>query len=43
MDFIPLSSFSDWSTKTVFDPEVVEEEGSKETTYPKLVLSELGF
>ena len=43
LDFILLSLFSDWSTKTVFDPEAVEEEGPEETTYPKLVLSELGF
>ena len=43
LDFIPLSPFSDWRTKTVFDLEAVEEEGPEETTYPKLVLSELGF
>ena len=43
LDFIPLLPFSDWSTKTVFDPEAVEEEGPEETTYPKPVLSELGF
>ena len=29
--------------KTVLDPKVVEKEGLKETIYPKLVLSELGF
>ena len=43
MDFIPLSLFSDWGTKTVFDPEAVEEERPEETAYPKLVLLELGF
>ena len=44
MDFIPLSHFSDWSTKIVFNLEAMEEgEGSKETAYPKPVLSELGF
>ena len=43
MDFIPLSHFSNWSTKTVFDPKVVEEERSKETAYPKPVLSKLDF
>ena len=43
MDFIPLSPFSDWGTKKVFDLEAVEEEGPEETAYPKLVLSELGF
>ena len=43
MDFIPLSPFSDWGTKKVFDLEAVEEEGPEETVYPKLVLSELGF
>ena len=43
MDFIPLSLFSDWGTKTVFDPEAVEEERLEETVYPKLVLLELGF
>ena len=30
-------------TKTVLDPEAMEEEGAEETTYPKLVLSELDF
>ena len=43
LDFIPLSPFSDWGTKTVLDPEAVEEEGLEEIAYPKLVLSELGF
>ena len=43
LDFIPLSLFSDFGTKTVFDPEAVEEEGSEETAYPKPDLSELGF
>ena len=43
MDFIPLSPFSDWGTKIVFDPEAVEKEGLVETTYPKPVLSKLGF
>ena len=43
MDFIPLSLFLDWGTKTVFDPEAVEEEGPEETTYPKPVLSKLDF
>ena len=43
LNFIPLSHFSDWGTKTVFDPEAVEEEGPEETAYPKLVLSELDF
>ena len=43
LDFIPLSPFSDWGTKTVLDPEAVEEKGLEETTYPKPVLSELGF
>ena len=43
MDFLPLSTFSNWGTKTVFDPEVVEEERSEELTYPKPVLSELDF
>ena len=43
MDFIPLSHFSDYGTKTVFDLEAVEEEGPNETAYPKPVLSELGF
>ena len=37
MDFIPLSPFSDWGTKTVFDPEAMEVEKPKETTYPKPV------
>ena len=35
--------FSDYGTKTILNLEAVEEKGSKETTYPKLVLSELGF
>jgi len=39
----PLSPFSDWGTKIVFDLEAVEEEGPEESTYPKLALSELGF
>ena len=39
MDFIHLSHFSDYGTKTVFDLEAVEEEGSKETAYLKPVLS----
>ena len=43
LDFIPLSPFSDWGTKKVFDSEAVEEEGQEETAYPKLVLSEIGF
>ena len=43
MDLIPLSPFSDYGTKTVLDPEAMEEKGSEETTYPKPVLSELGF
>ena len=43
MDFIPLSPFSDWGTKTVFDPEAMENEGLEETTYSKPVLSKLGF
>ena len=43
LDFIPLSPFSDWDTKTVFDPEAVEEEGLEETAYPKPILSKLGF
>ena len=43
MNFVPLSPFLNWGTKTVFDPEAVEEEGLKETAYPKPVLSELGF
>ena len=43
LNFIPLSPFSDWGTKTVFDLEAVEEEGPEETVYPKPVLSELGF
>ena len=43
LDFIPLLPFSDWSTKTVLDPEAVEEEGLEETAYHKPVLSELGF
>ena len=38
LDFIPLSPFSDWGTKTVLDLEVVEE-----TAYPKPVLSEQAF
>ena len=43
LDFIPLSHFSDWGTKIVLDPEAMEEEGLKETAYPKPVLSELDF
>ena len=43
LDFIRLSPFSDWGIKTVLDSEAMEEEGLEETTYPKLVLSELGF
>ena len=43
MDFIPLSPFLDWDTKTVFDPEGVGEEGLEESIYPKPALSELGF
>ena len=43
LDFIPLLPFLDWDTKTVLDPEAVEEEGPEEIAYPKPVLSELGF
>ena len=43
LDFIPLLPFLDCGTKTVLDPEAVKEEGLEETTYPKPVLSELGF
>ena len=43
MDFIPLTHFSDCGTKTVLDPEVVEDEGLEETAYPKPVLSKLDF
>ena len=43
LDFIHLSFFSDWGTKTILDPEAVEEEGPKETVYPKPFLSKLGF
>ena len=43
LDFIPLSPFSDYGTKTVLDPEAMEEKGLEETTYPKPILSELGF
>ena len=43
MDFIPLSPFSDWGTKTVLDPKAVEEEGLEKTAYPKPILSELGY
>ena len=43
MDFIPLSPFLDWGTKIILDLEAVEEEELEETTYPKPVLSELGF
>ena len=43
LNFIPLLPFSDCGTKTVLDPEAVEEKGLEETEYPKLVLSELGF
>ena len=37
LDFIPLLPFSDCGTKTVLDPEAVEEEGLEETAYPKLI------
>ena len=40
LDFLP---FSDYDTKTVIDPEAVEEKGPEETAYPKPILSELGF
>ena len=43
LDFIPLLPFSDYSTRTVLNPEAVEEKGSEETAYLKLVLSELDF
>ena len=43
LDFIPLLPFSDWGTKTVLDPEAMEEERPEETAYPKPVLLELGF
>ena len=43
MDFIPLSPFSDWGTKTILDLEAVEEGGLEETTYPRPILSEPGF
>ena len=43
IDFIPLSLFLDWGTKTIFDPKAMEEEGLEESTYLKLALSELGF
>ena len=43
LNFLPLSPFSDWGTKTVLDLEAMEEEGLEETAYPKPVLSELGF
>ena len=43
LDFIPLLPFSDCGTKTVLDPKAMENEGLEETTYPKPVLSELGF
>ena len=43
IDFIPVSPFSNWGTKTIFDLEAVEEEGSEEIAYLKPVLSELGF
>ena len=40
---LTLLPFSDYGTKTVLNPEAVEEKGSEETAYPKPVLSELGF
>ena len=43
LDFIHLSPFSDYDTKTVIGPEAVEEKGPEETAYPKPILSELGF
>ena len=43
MDFLPISTFSNLGTKIVFDPEAVEEEEPEESTYPKLVLLELGL
>ena len=43
IDFIPLSLFLDWVTKTIFDPKAMEEEGLEESTYLKLALSKLGF
>ena len=43
LDFILLLPFSNWGTKIVLDLEAVEEEGLEEITYPKPVLSELGF
>ena len=43
LEFIPLLPFSDCGTKTVIDPEAVEEKGQEEIAYPKPVLSELGF
>ena len=43
MDFLPLSTFSNWGTTIVFDQKAVEEEGLEELTYPKPVLSELGL
>ena len=43
LDFIPLSSFSNYGTKIAFDPEALEEEGLEETAYPKPILSKLGF
>ena len=39
LDFIPLSPFSNYGTKIVFDPEALEEEGLEETAYPKPILS----
>ena len=39
MDFIPLSPFSNYGTKIVFDPKAVEDEGPEESTYPKTALS----
>ena len=43
LNFKPISPFSDWGTKTILDPEAMEEKGLEETTYPKPILSELGF
>ena len=43
LDFILLLPFSNLGTKIVLDLEAVEEEGLEEITYPKPVLSELGF
>ena len=38
--FIP---FLRLGTKTILDPEAVEEEGPEKTAYPKPILFELGF